>query len=350
MATVNATISRVRIPPDLSYTITVSLYYKQYYATDFTLIDTGVPLDSDGNILQSPLPTISALQTDEKYVLKAVNEMCGAEYLQNLFIHAYCPVGYEMADDETYCFKELITVATAPTGSPDTLQQETFAAYSTCGSYIYDAGYNVNGTGTSNQITTANAFWINWDGITQCANYGTTDGPLNRAGLWASVVEDNQTIGFAVCITVPETKTYYVGIGCDNYGTIKLDGVTIVEQDATALGIQYPFAGSTATFKIWHIYPVEIQSGAHILEILGTNVAIAATLGAEIYNNTSAEIIAATSYGDLDLIFSTKDYFGTTVQLGSDGTGYSCPDGYALQTCSSPYVCVKLLTTDVIIG
>lgn len=352
MPLVNAVITKINVPPDLSYTITATLHYKEYYAEDWTLVDTGIPLDENGNVLSSPLPTINSLDTDNKYVLRATNELCGSEYLQNLIINVWCPVNYQLADDQSYCYKEDFLPATPPTGTPDTLVQTTFNTYTACGTYIYDAGYDVNGTGTSNQIPTSNAFWINWDGITECLAFNTTDGPLNRCGLWSTTVLPNQDIGFAVCITIAETKTYYVGIACDNYGIIKLDGVTIIQQDVAALDIEYPQCGAlTSTFKIFHIYPVEITSGFHIIELLGHNIInAAASLGAEIYNNTSAEIIAATSYGDLDLVFSTKDYFGTDVQLGNDGTGYSCPDGYALESCASPIVCRRIQTAQVIIG
>jgi hypothetical protein len=69
-------------------------------------------------------------------------------------------------------------------------------------------------------------------------------------------------------------------------------------------------------------------------------------LGAEIYNNTAAELIAATSYADLNLIFSTKDYVGQPVQLGTDDLGYTCPSGYSLAACVEPYVC-RLIYTEL---
>ena len=259
-----------------------------------------------------------------------------------------CPFDYILSPDETYCYKVIEVPADPPAGTPDTLVAKTFASYTTCGSYIYAPGYLSNGTGTSTQISTSNPFWINWNGVTPCANNNTTSGPLNRAGIWASTTTDNQDLGFSVCLNLDEDKTYYVGIGCDNYGIIKLDGNTIVSQDVAALDIEYPAAGAlSSTFKIFHIYPVNITSGFHILELIGHNVSSAAALGVEIYDNTSVEIAAATSYDDLNLIFSSKDYVGDTVQIDTN-SGYSCPEGYTLSSCEFPYTCVQILTTPII--
>lgn len=338
------TIQRLRFPNNgtISNPITVSLYIKEYYSLTFTLIASGVNVDVDGTILDSPLPT-TTIDPTEKYVIKAVNELCGFEYEQNLIINPYCPIGYELSPDSSFCFIEEITEATPPTAGENTVAQSA-VQYSTCGSYIYDAGYNSNGTGTSNQITTANTYWVNGAGL--CADNTTVDGPMNRCALWATSTMSNQTVGFAVCIDITETKTYYIAMGCDNFGTIRLDSEIIVEQDQSALDTQYSIGG--ACFKVWHIYPVEIPSGSHIIEIIGNNVSGIAGLGCQIYDNTSAEIIAATSDGDLNLIFNSVDYVGQPIVLGSDGLGYSCPAGYSLKTCDSPVVCSRIITTPVL--
>lgn len=338
------TIQRLRFPNNgsISSPITVSLYIKQFYDLNFTLIDSGVNVDVDGTILDSPLPT-TTVDPAEKYVIKAVNELCGFEYEQNLIINPYCPVGYELSPDSSFCFYEEITDATPPTAGENTVA-ESAIQYSTCGSYIYAPGYNSDGTGASSQITTANAYWVNGAGL--CADATTTDGPMNRCGLWATTTMSSQTVGFAVCIDINETKTYYVGLGCDNFSTIILDGNIIVQQDAAALDTQYSIGG--ACFKVWHIYPVEIPAGPHVLELIGNNDSGIAALGCQIYDNTEAELIAATSDGDLNMILDSADYVGQPVVLGSDGLGYSCPVGYSLKTCDSPIVCSKIVTTPVL--
>lgn len=345
MATLTLTISKLRFPgnANISNPITATLEYKEYYATSFTLIDSGVNIDVDGTILDSPLPTITVDPT-LKYVIRCTNELCDFQYEQTVIINPYCPVGYELAPDETYCFYEEVTDATPPSSTELTVAKSA-NSYSTCGSYIYASGYNVNGTGTSAQITTANPFWVNGAGA--CVDNNSTDGPLNRSGLWATTALSNQTVGFAICIDINESKTYYIGMGCDNLGIIELDGEEVVHQDPAALAIQYG-ADAQITFKIWHIYPVFIPSGSHVISLIGYNQSSVAAMGMEIYDNTSAELIAATDYTGLNLVFSTKDYVGQPLQLGSDNLGYSCPAGYSLRTCSSPYECVRIVTTPIL--
>jgi len=261
---------------------------------------------------------------------------------------ACCPATYELAPDESYCFK-IEEVAATPPSSGENATAQTDEAYSTCGSYIYSPGYALDGTGTSIQINTSNPFWVNGTG--SCADATPTNGPLNRTGIWSATPLSDQDVGFGICINLPETTTYYVGIGCDNYGVIKVDGTIILQQDPTALGVQYS-VGAAATFKVWHIYPVTFTAGQHYLEIYGHNDSGPAALGCEIYNATSAEIQAATSYGALGskLIFSSKDYVGQPIQFGTGGVGYTCPVGYSIAACDGPIpVCKRILTTSTTI-
>jgi hypothetical protein len=249
-----------------------------------------------------------------------------------------CGSGYSLAPDGSYCYQIDEVAATPPTGgTPDTAVAANYTSYSSYGTYIYDAGFNVDGTGTSTQISSSNPFWIN-------PLENTTDGPLNRAGLWATSALSNQDVGFSVCLNLPETKVYYIGIAGDNRCRIVIDGVVRVDQDVSALSTQYS-ADAQITFKVWHVYPVTLAAGPHIIELIGHNDDGAASLGAEIYNNTAAELATATNYSALNLIFSTKDYIGQPIQLGSDGLGYTCPSGYSLAACEDPVVCRRILTT-----
>src|SRR5882672_12263532 len=98
------TISRLRfVNTPLLIPITVSLYIKEYYSSSFSLIDSGVNIDVNGNVLESPLPT-TTIDPTLMYVLRAVNELCGDVYDQNVIINPYCPPGYELSVDETFCF------------------------------------------------------------------------------------------------------------------------------------------------------------------------------------------------------------------------------------------------------
>jgi hypothetical protein len=346
---VTLVISKLSFPNNGSILnqITVDLFIKGYYQPDssYSLIDNSVLVDVNGAILDSPLPSVS-IDPTQKYVLKAVNDLCGFVYTQEVIIYPYCPSGYQLAMDESFCYLIQTVPATPPSASQNTVAV-TNGAYTNFGTYIYSSGYNINGTGTSTQINPSNAFWIN-------PLDNTTDGPLNRSGVWATTTSNNQDVGFSVCITVPIDTTYYVGIGIDNYGILNLDGKNIVTQDVAALQAQYnptyPGIGPAVTFKIWHIYPVFLAAGTHVLEMIGHNVDLAAAIGCEIYNLTPTQIAAATSYGSMGsgLIFSSKDYVGRPVQIGSGGIGWSCPSGYSLKYCDSPPDCIRTLTTPIL--
>jgi len=326
-------------PPPGSYGVLIE--YREN-----TSLSTWITPTSPGNpTLSSPYPL--ALEEGKSWYIgvTSIGKTCtqGRKIIGPINVpvsSTCCPPTYTLSVDGTYCYKYNDVDATPPSAGENTVAK-TASAYSTCGTYIYDAGWAIDGTGTSTQISLSNPFWKNGG---TCADHNTTDGPLNRSGLWATTTTSDQDIGFSVCITAPTTKTYYVGIGCDNLGIINLDGTNILTQDPDALAIQYG-VGVNATFKVWHVYPVLITAGPHVIELIGHNVAIFAAMGAEIYNNTKAQIQAATSYSGLNLVFSTKDYRGQPVQLASDDTGYSCPSGYALVACEDPYICRQLLTT-----
>jgi hypothetical protein len=259
-----------------------------------------------------------------------------------------CPVGYTQSVDSSYCYKVVTTAATAPT-SAETSVARSAIDYSICGTWIYSS-FNLDGTGASTQVPTSNNFWVNGPG--DCLTGGSVSGgPMNRCALWATSQLSSQSIGFSVCINIPQSKTYYVAIGCDNYGSIKIDGTVILSQDRFAMDAQYGTPGGSGPLRVWAVYPVEILAGTHVLELIGTNgpepIPNPAALGAEIYDNTVAEISAATSYGQLNLIFSTKDYIGQPIQFGTDGIGYTCPNGFSLVLCDGPAYCTKTTTTGI---
>lgn len=362
---VTLTIYRLRfqgIP--LTSPVTVSLYIKPYYGGSFTLIDAGVMMDENGFITDSPLPSIS-INPAMKYVIRAINESCGAIYDQAVIIHPYCDPGYTLSPDESFCFLTVETDATPPSGSENAelVSGPNNFYYSIFGSLIFDQGYNVNGTGTFSQISYGNAFWVNGVGYPTYPSLSNTDGPLNRSGIWSPTVTNPQQVGFSICLDIDQDGIYYVGLGCDDVGQINLDGSTVVLQNKAALEtfIQangYPYPGgldpNQVTFNFWYIYPVFITAGTHVLEILGNNtsgtVPGSASIGCEVYKLSAAQIAAATSYADMGigLIFSSKDYVGMPIQIGSGGVGYTCPDGFSLKYCASPVVCVKTLTKPIL--
>lgn len=262
-----------------------------------------------------------------------------------------CPSGYTASPDGTNCIKEQTVAATAPTlpSTSATLISETNRiAYTNNGTILYTSGYNAStgiplGGNTFSQDLAANRivllstpFWKNTLAL-------DTSGPLNRTGVWISGKTNYQTIGFSTCINITQAKTYLVGVGCDNYSDIKLNGVSILNQDLPELEGYYNT--DTAPFSFWHIYPINLPAGNNVLQVSGTNITGDAGLGVEIYDASFADIIAATSYTDLGakLIFSTKNLIGTVVSFATGGSGYTCPTGYVLKTCGlATPICYKV--------
>jgi hypothetical protein len=284
-----------------------------------------------------------------------------------------CPSGYTASDDGTYCYKDTLAVLI------DTMKAcegDQIGPYSSCGSAIYSS-YNTDMSHYErNQIDKDNSFWIGFtadqmnfcdydpgtqmraarsdnsksekliagknltdtgklgklkvaNSINMAARLTSVGGPLNRCGIWScDSVGFNVWIGFSRVINVSETKTYYVGLGADNQFRLLINGEVVVQD----------LLNDPENFKIWHIFPVVLTRGQHIIEMQAMNTSSSATFGAEIYDNTAAELAAATSYGDIDTVFSTRNMLGQYLHQGN----YSCPAGYALNTDSTPYSCRKI--------
>lgn len=53
---------------------TVTLEYKLWSTSSWTVIDSGVNVDTDGTITDSPLPNVTGLTPNELYYVRAYNE------------------------------------------------------------------------------------------------------------------------------------------------------------------------------------------------------------------------------------------------------------------------------------
>lgn len=292
--------------------------------------------------------TFSDLDVNTEYVVKVIPKI-GSSYTNNscsvLAETLQCPDDYTIAPDGSYCYLiEEVPADAPPGGDPVSTVASTHGWYSSRGSYIFDPGYSGHGVGTFTQIPTSNGFWVN--GLGDGGSFSdTVQGPLNRCALWDGSETADQDLGFSVCVDLATTSLYYIGMAADNRCRIVIDGVVIVDQDVGELADNYPPGDDRVSFQIWFIYPVTLSAGPHIIELIGHNDGGPGAMGAEVYHNTAAELMAATSYDDLDLIFSTKDYIGQPVQLGNNGVGYTCPGGYSLAACADPVVCRRIITT-----
>ena len=205
-------------------------------------------------------------------------------------------------------------------------QPSTNDAYVSSGVRLYSPGYSTNGTGTALEWNTAyvggsyaGTFWTN----PVTAN---KTGRLNYSGLWSAkslTYFGDFAIDFNITVTA---GTYYLGIGCDNYGSVYIDDALVVSLGLTD--------GNGTNFRYWHIYPVSLTTGTHAIKYIVTNAGIPdpsnpGAMGIEVYNNTQTQISASIasspmgSYipGGLNIIYSSKDYLTNTTYTQNNHVG-----------------------------
>lgn len=259
-----------------------------------------------------------------------------------------CPTGYTLNTTTNQCVKTT-TIPLVPSGTLRKACKVNGDSYTNFGILLYSS-FNQNGSGTFAQYHINDNYWSNNNPI------NNSKGVLNRTALWACNPNGSQPtlydplseyIGFIFPVDLPSTKTYYIGIAGDNAVRIRLDCKTIVDMDPNAIAAQTPGGTTADTFKYWHIYPIKIPAGHHVIELTGVNYELIAGFGAEIYDNTAQEIINSKNGTGLNIIFSTKDKVGQVLQVSKTFTG-SCPDGSCLDVDSNGNLfCTQTQVTQV---
>ena len=128
--------------------------------------------------------------------------------------------------------------------------------------------------------------------------YNSAIGPVN--GLLNSA--SSGTISHTVYLPDSGIKTYYVAMTgfAGEMFSIKVDDVYILRSSNSAMTT---YLSASPQSKYLHIYPVTVSEGAHTIILEGNYKG----LGAMILDNTFGEIYAATSYDELNILFTTKD-------------------------------------------
>ena len=205
-------------------------------------------------------------------------------------------------------------------------------SFTSVGTRFYINGYNFDGFGSNYYLSTTPDLWKNTNSI---------NGPLNRSGVWSSSqFPQNTWIGFSYCLqNTTSGRYFYIGIGADNVFRVTLDSQEII---STAIGTYY---NSTITFNHWHVYPVYISPGSHVINVYGLNIlpTSVASFGCEIYDNTIDELTGSTSINDLNVVFSTSNMTEAHIIQSLGGiyttSGFSCPYSYSSQICEDN--CIK---------
>ena len=185
-------------------------------------------------------------------------------------------------------------------------------AYSATGSLIYNEGFQTNGVGTVNQIPLTNAFWDN-------SIPNITDGPMNRNAVWNNAsIPLLEYIGTDISVNMPEAGTVYICMGLDNVGRFWVNGQLVLDMDLNAMQAsivaQYPtysfVNAAQVPFYFWNIFPINLPAGFSSILVQNDNTGASGALAIAIYNNTAAEIAAATSYSELNVLYRSANIVG----------------------------------------
>ena len=241
-----------------------------------------------------------------------------------------CPPGYTLSPDDGYCsFTEIEDPTIVQSGICVAISQNN--NYSSTGTFLYEPGFAVDlTTGTTTTLLTP-TLWKD-------TGSSAFNGPGNRNGVWVDTdcngTKDLLTVGqilqFSTTVNSIVGETLYVGISGDNTYQLIVNGVTIVSN-------QNPV--NTANFNIWHVIPVSIPMGnsSFLFKYVGDGTTTDSG-AAIIYRNTKAQLLAATTEGDLDIIFQSQDLIGEVIDIAT------CNVGFNLDTSggSGNYECVKV--------
>ena len=211
-------------------------------------------------------------------------------------------------------------------------------------STVNSSGGGTNISWTCNDIGGAYAgtFWAN-------PNNNATDGRLNQTGLWTGSVGGYAGTGsLTINVVAPSSKTYYIGTGFDNYGVLTVNGTQIFSQSPI---------NSVDNFRYWNIYPISLTAGSNLIFVQDVNLSTgAAALGAEIYDNTSAEIsasVAASPNGSsipsgLNVLYSSANNKGAgVIGISYYDTGIQCPVTTTSTTTTTTTVALTNVTINI---
>jgi len=189
------------------------------------------------------------------------------------------------------------------------------------------------------------------------------NGRLNIAGVWGynpAPFPQDEWLTVNYCINILVQKTYIFAISGDNQIKASITSTTfngggttnLINLWGSASPTGIPTSGSyTNPFKIWHMFPITLPIGSHILELSGMDFgAPSQSFGGEIYDITEADLItmmASTIVTPADLepyiLFTTRDLV-TVPPLQVAGPGelitWRCPDSSPVDFCNGVPSCL----------
>ena len=262
-----------------------------------------------------------------------------------------CPEGYVFNATRNKCIRSLSTAPTVEKEVYDLTPITPFAGFGFMQPVLYDEGFNVRGwggDGTFNSgITRLALAW--WRYSVSPSNLGRINEIGVKVGGGAFL---NKWLSFTTTLCVEQEKVYYLAVAADNNIRVQLDGTIILDPSLSSTSFipgldsqwRINVFGSTSAvnadriaYGMLHIYPIRLTAGNHILQIEYIDYGAEQMVAAEIYDNTSAEIIAATSINDLDVVWTTDGLQQVEYIIST-----TCPPGYELGVSSAcSYGCLQ---------
>lgn len=251
-----------------------------------------------------------------------------------------CPTGFTITTDGTRC--QMVELSPVQLLYSDyCLAASTNISYSNYGTRIYNPGFTYdsvsNPTPPSSEIfaiMTLSGQWSNPSGNSSVI------GPMNRAGVWIDsdcngspnilALGAQTTLAYSYNNT-GAPRTVYVGVGGDNYFSLRVNGIIVAQTTGPAL--------SPINFKTWHIVPVTIVTGTNDFNAVGTGDGFQQdSIAMVVYDNTPAQIRDATADSQLNILFTTFNLRNQHIDVAT------CQPGYSLDTSGGVgnYICRRI--------
>jgi len=184
------------------------------------------------------------------------------------------------------------------------------------GSLIYDAGYSTGLIGNLAKINPVNLFWINNPA-------SLIAGPYNRSAIISDNFTNDKQNALFYQLQSDVAKTVYIGMaftdGVNNGGaSLYLNNELVwavtnnAEQNAVAANVNSilgtAYTPAAIMYSLFHIVPVNLVAGSNLIQ-----VDFNAGLALQVYDNTAAEIAAATSEAALTILLNSAGFVGQTL-------------------------------------
>lgn len=264
------------------------------------------------------------------YTTGAITANCSVSFTGELEPHVCnCPPTYTADASGLFCKKT--TGTSAPSTFINVASAPANGAYGPNGAYGFDfdqttaypylqsgGGITDNNSAAISRITGINAaFW---------------QSRLNTIGISPSGQADNVEYSIGICLNVPSTSEYVMGIAADNGVAFSIGGNQIFK---SSLG-----GADGTSFSYWWLGKMKLNAGNNAINFVTTNAGGAASFGFEFYQNTMDQVKAATAIGDLTIFAGSNDYIGQSI-FAEDGS--TCPSGAYYDACQSQ--CITVSTT-----